>query len=869
MATIDVGQSIYFENVWSDAGEYIVEVQVKYCLQDTLDCQIVTLDFIAGTVEPEVGFKIDVLMNQVGVYDYQFRARDEQPLGSPIHSYDDGSIVWQGGGTFTVVYMQTPPISDDVITSPLIDGDSFCMQVTEIPQSECETLVAIYTNTQGQYWENSTDNNWLTNFEPCSWTGISCDDGHVIAIDLSGNQLTGTVPDLTTLVNLENIDLYDNCLTISDPALIAFLDSEDPNWETTQDNCFISTVDDPTQPEIINNINALFDKFIDYFNIPMLPEITALNNIISGFYNNDGQAVSEDFTVEENSSISNLIIKGRVINHGLIGNATITESGEIMGGKLTGYIINNGLLSDFEFVGNKLTGGILSGYIYNNSEINGRLIDVTLSANTIIEGGILEGEITGDCDAKALLKNVTVKSGSVLECVELGENVFLEEDVEYPSELKYTALCSSSSLANEPAVFEDATGKATLPHVRVGTDVYFIEMLKRNNTLEIFDITIFCKYNNLPPIAYNSEAAFLDGNFLSAGKNLHIPVIQYGENKYSANLSKKFPSLPDELAFVLDDYEKLPFIPDSEVLKKAKEIGIDVENISYELYVVNEGTPAHPKLEETFFKQGENKFEEKCVHGDVYKLYLRLGNDVLSPPITLGSSLISSLERKIKFSLTTSTYETKPTTAYQTNTQNIEKLLGQKKLELAEITCQHHATPEKPVRLKFEQFDVAYKNPKVGNMNLSVILGNLSKDILFLPKMSIIEILKRDVKFSTEFSPSNGLLGATLAELSYYNDVNFVKNILTSAQLKDDEKDARFEEVKFYSSGQSTDYQLYIAKRKQSGVPIIFMMIRGTQEPKDIITDVTSQFFSLKGKHLDLTRLGLAPKQNVIAHPSP
>jgi len=117
------------------------------------------------------------------------------------------------------------------------------------------------------------------------------------------------------------------------------------------------------------------------------------------------------------SSISNLVIEGKVTNHGTMSNVTIEECAELIGGKLSGYITNHGLVHDFEFVGATLTGGMLSGHIYNKSKVGGRFIDVTLLADTVIEGGILEGKIQGDCEAPALLKNLTVKKGSHLSCV--------------------------------------------------------------------------------------------------------------------------------------------------------------------------------------------------------------------------------------------------------------------------------------------------------------------------------------------------------------------------------------------------------------------------------------------------------------------
>jgi hypothetical protein len=48
-----------------------------------------------------------------------------------------------------------------------------CATVTEIPQSECEALVAFYTSADGDNWRNKTG--WLQTNTPCSWFGITCD----------------------------------------------------------------------------------------------------------------------------------------------------------------------------------------------------------------------------------------------------------------------------------------------------------------------------------------------------------------------------------------------------------------------------------------------------------------------------------------------------------------------------------------------------------------------------------------------------------------------------------------------------------------------------------------------------------------------
>ena len=220
-------------------------------------------------------------------------------------------------------------------------GAEFCAAVTEIPQAECEYLVALYNSTDGPNWINN--NGWNVTNSPCSWYGVSCYEGHFTHISLESNKLKGSIPDWSALTNLQSIALYDNqlsgpipdwtaltnlhfismfdnqlsgpipdlsaltnlgiilldvnqlsgpipdlsaltslehismgnnqlsgdiplslstlpnlsilllnnnCLTASDPTLVAFLDSKDPEWATTQ-NCSLTT------PIIITNVTPL------------------------------------------------------------------------------------------------------------------------------------------------------------------------------------------------------------------------------------------------------------------------------------------------------------------------------------------------------------------------------------------------------------------------------------------------------------------------------------------------------------------------------------------------------------------------------------------------------------------------------------
>jgi len=85
----------------------------------------------------------------------------------------------------------------------VITYHNFCDSVTEIPKTECNALVALYNNTYGPGWTNKTG--WLSTTTPCStpWYGVTCSGGHVTELNLSSNNLAGSIP--TTLSSLGSL----------------------------------------------------------------------------------------------------------------------------------------------------------------------------------------------------------------------------------------------------------------------------------------------------------------------------------------------------------------------------------------------------------------------------------------------------------------------------------------------------------------------------------------------------------------------------------------------------------------------------------------------------------------------------------------
>lgn len=99
-----------------------------------------------------------------------------------------------------------------------------CTTMSNVPVSECMSLVALYTQTNGAGWISNTQ--WLQfdGTAPCGWHGVVCNDGHVQQLLLAGNQLSGTLPlALGKLPELRRLRLENNVLQGRIPPTICSL----------------------------------------------------------------------------------------------------------------------------------------------------------------------------------------------------------------------------------------------------------------------------------------------------------------------------------------------------------------------------------------------------------------------------------------------------------------------------------------------------------------------------------------------------------------------------------------------------------------------------------------------------------------------
>lgn len=104
-------------------------------------------------------------------------------------------------------------------TSFELNNDFDCSQVTDVPVSECQVLVNLYDNTNGdnRYYDEDYGDDWMSSYDVCDWYGVRCDqddngDYHVSELYLEYNNLAWSV-DFSGLPYLYEIDAYSNELT--------------------------------------------------------------------------------------------------------------------------------------------------------------------------------------------------------------------------------------------------------------------------------------------------------------------------------------------------------------------------------------------------------------------------------------------------------------------------------------------------------------------------------------------------------------------------------------------------------------------------------------------------------------------------------
>lgn len=266
-----------------------------------------------------------------------------------------------------------------------------CNSVSEIPASECEALVSLYSATRGPGWVYS---DWFISPNPCEWYGVFCSTDttlqHVVEISLVTNGLVGPVPsEIENFTYLQRLDLTENFITSLPPEIgnLANLESLAISltpWETLSGHVGLTSL----PPEIGNltNLQGLGLPRNQLTSLP--PEIGNLTNL-QGLALDDNRLASlppeignltnlKTLSLEDNllttvpDTIGNLSSLERL---GIYRNQLVTVPAEI--GNLTNlqslYLHENQLTSLPDEISNLIN--LLNLDVSENVTLSGRLPD--------------------------------------------------------------------------------------------------------------------------------------------------------------------------------------------------------------------------------------------------------------------------------------------------------------------------------------------------------------------------------------------------------------------------------------------------------------------------------------------------------------
>jgi len=312
------------------------------------------------------------------------------------------------------------------VTAATLSGD-VCVVQTEISPEECNALVALYDNTDGDNWTDKATNNWKVTNTPCSWTGVTCSGGNVTMIGRSLANLNGTIPDLSALTKLQYFDLQNNQLTGTIPNLSALIELVEFDLQNNQLTGTIPDLSTLTKLQFLTlNGNQLTGTIPNFSTLPLLQRIWLNDNQLSG-------------TIPDLSALTNLQILWLHNNQltGTIPNLsalTLLEQIWLQNNQLTGTIPDLSaltLLEQLYFRSNQLTGTIpdlsaltlLQYFELQNNQLAGPIPDLSALTNlltlalsnnqfckdTNIDYGKWTTEVSGfpDCDATFTCNDVT------------------------------------------------------------------------------------------------------------------------------------------------------------------------------------------------------------------------------------------------------------------------------------------------------------------------------------------------------------------------------------------------------------------------------------------------------------------------------
>ncbi len=243
---------------------------------------------------------------------------------------------------------------------------------TQIDQFQCDALLNIYAITNGNSWNNNEQ--WATSTDPCNWHGVICANDSVYELELSANNLTGTLPDsIGSLHAMKILRLSSNQLTGTIPASIGSLSNLEVLY--INDNELTGTI--PPEIGALSNLEVLY-LYGNQLNGPIPREIGDLGNLAVLDLSDNAIDGNIPDTVGDMDSLFQLFLNDNFLSGNIpanIGNLPSLEILDLSSNILTGKIpdtFSNPDLILFNASNNQLSGNLDS--ISNNITNNGTFL---------------------------------------------------------------------------------------------------------------------------------------------------------------------------------------------------------------------------------------------------------------------------------------------------------------------------------------------------------------------------------------------------------------------------------------------------------------------------------------------------------------
>ncbi|MCP4702597.1 MAG: SUMF1/EgtB/PvdO family nonheme iron enzyme [Gammaproteobacteria bacterium] len=247
-------------------------------------------------------------------------------------------------------------------------AETDCNAVTEISVSECQSLLHLYNNTNGEHWNSKRG--WNITDTPCSWAGVVCKSGKVTRLILSFQNITGFLPNLAlpalTVLELEDNRLRGGIPNFSNLPALTKLD--------LSRNLLGGTVPDFNNLPVLTELDLAFNRLTgtipDFSNLPALTGLYLHDNQLIGSipdFSNLPALTELDLSYNQLTGtipdFSNLPALTKLDLHSLPGFARL----DLYGNQLTGTIPDFSNLPALTKLG--LYGNLLSGSIPNFSKL--------------------------------------------------------------------------------------------------------------------------------------------------------------------------------------------------------------------------------------------------------------------------------------------------------------------------------------------------------------------------------------------------------------------------------------------------------------------------------------------------------------------